>query len=178
MSATQDHDVYEETQDLIVSADEAFAFLSDLGNLPKYLPPITSAHLTEGDEVELEGQAPTGDTFSSSGYFRVDEAAQRMEWGAQASRAYSGWLTVADNGENASSVTVHVEFGPRSVVAPVTESDEGDQMTTAVLATLETIRRQVEGEGGQVEPPPPPSREQAEAAREIAAQRPDIRTES
>lgn len=177
MSAREDHDVYEETQDLTVSAQDAFAFLSDVSNLPSYLPPITSARLTEGEEVELQGQAPTGDSFSSRGYFRVDQAAQRLEWGAQASRAYSGWLTVADNGGQSSSVTVHVEFGPRSVVNPAIEEDQGGQMDQAVQATLETIRKQVEGEGGEVQPPPPPSREAAEASQQIAEERPDISRE-
>ena len=38
-----------------------------------------------------------------------------MEWGAEARRDYSGWLTVANRGEGGSEVVVHLSFGERSV---------------------------------------------------------------
>ncbi len=41
-------------------------------------------------------------TFDAEGYLVVDERERRMEWGAEAGRDYSGWLTVANRGEGGS----------------------------------------------------------------------------
>lgn len=45
----------------------------------------------------------------------MDEGARRMEWGAEGSRDYSGWLAVAVGCDGASEITVHPSFGWRSV---------------------------------------------------------------
>jgi hypothetical protein len=41
----------------------------------------------------------------------VDERERRMEWGAEAGRDYSGWLTVANHGEGGSEVVAHLSIG-------------------------------------------------------------------
>jgi hypothetical protein len=51
-------------------ADEVFAFLSEVRNLPHYLPPITHAEPEEGDRVWLGGRNPEGETFEGDGYYR------------------------------------------------------------------------------------------------------------
>jgi len=45
----------------------------------------------------------------------VDERERRMEWGAEAERNYSGWLTVANHGEGGSAVVAHLSFGACSL---------------------------------------------------------------
>lgn len=104
----------------------------------------------------LKGRNPEGETFEGDGYYRVDEALRRMEWGADTERTYSGWLTVADFGDAQSEVTVHLELGPRSVESEVQErtSEERDPMQEALQAALESIRKQIEEGSGKVEPPP------------------------
>lgn len=42
---------YEQSQKIDVAADEVFAWLSDVDNLPKYLPPIKEARI-QGSTVE------------------------------------------------------------------------------------------------------------------------------
>src|SRR3712207_1681950 len=81
-----------------------------------------------------------------------------MEWGAEAGRDYSGWLTVGNHGEGGSEVVVHLSFGERSVGPDIEErSPEGrDPLAEGVSATLESIRRQIEEGSGKVETPPPP----------------------
>ena len=81
-----------------------------------------------------------------------------MEWGAEAGRDYSGWLTVANRGEGNSEVVVHLSFGERSVEPEMQERvPEGrDPLAEGVSATLESIRRQIEEGSGKVETPPPP----------------------
>ena len=68
-----------------------------------------------------------------------------MEWGAEAGRDYSGWLTVANRGEGASEV-VHLSFGERSAGPEMQErAPEGrDPLAEGISATLESMRRQIE----------------------------------
>ncbi len=156
---------YEQTQAIAVPPDEAFAWLSDVGNLPDYLPPVTDASIegpSEGDnpgyKVRTTLQYPGGEgSFDAEGYLAVDEGARRMEWGAEAGRDYSGWLEVAPDG-GGSLVTVHLSFGERSVEPEMREnSGEGeDPLSEGISATLESIRRQLEEGSGKVEASPPP----------------------
>ena len=156
---------YEQTQAVAVPADEAFAWLSDVGNLPSYLPPVTDASIqgpSEGDnpgqKVLTTLQYPGGEgSFDAEGYLAVDEGARRMEWGAEAGRDYSGWLEVSPDG-GGSLVTVHLSFGERSVEPGMREqAPEGeDPLADGIAATLESIRRQLEEGSGKVEPPAPP----------------------
>ncbi|HZY56338.1 MAG TPA: hypothetical protein VFE09_00915, partial [Rubrobacteraceae bacterium] len=94
--------------------------------------------------------------FDSEGYLAVDEGRKRMEWGAEAERDYSGWLEVADAVDGQSQVTVHLNFGERSVEPEIREqTPEGrDPLAEGVSATLESIRRQIEEGAGKGEPPP------------------------
>lgn len=78
-----------------------------------------------------------------------------MEWGAEAGRDYSGWLTVGNHDQGGSEVVVHLSFGERSVEGEIqSESPEGqDPLTEGISATLESIRRQIEEGAGKVNPP-------------------------
>ena len=112
---------YQQTQTIDALAGDAFAWLSDVSNLPKYLPPVTDASIegpsaegAPGQRLRATLEYPNGGSFDSEGYFNVDEGAKRMEWGAEVQRDYSGWLTVAEADDNRSEVTVHLSFGPRS----------------------------------------------------------------
>jgi len=150
---------YSRSQEFAVPADQVFAFISDVGNLPKYLPPITSAEALPDEQVRLQGEVPHHGKIDGQGYFRVQKERKRMEWGANVGRDYSGSLTVADTGDGRSAMTVELAFGPRSV-EPEAQREAGpdrDPLDEGVGATLESIRRQVEGEGGKVVPPPPPA---------------------
>ena len=77
--------------------------------------------------------------------------------GAEVSRDYSGWLTVADDGAGGSEVTVHLSFGERSVEGEIQDEsgEDRDPLDEAVGATLESIRRQIKEDAGRVQPPSP-----------------------
>lgn len=61
------------------------------------------------------------------------------------------------SGEDSSEVTVELTFGPHSVDAEMPEQSGADRSPAeeGIDATLESIRRRIEGEGGKVQPPPP-----------------------
>lgn len=158
MDRMQETQRYRRSQTVDVSADDVFAFVSRIDNLPKYLPPITSAEAPGGEQVRLHGEIPNHGTFEGEGYYRVNQAERRMEWGANVGRDYAGQLWVTEQGAERSEVTVELSFGPRSVDLEAQQEAGPDRNPAqeALAATLESIRRQVEGEGGKVMPPAPP----------------------
>jgi uncharacterized protein YndB with AHSA1/START domain len=157
---------YEQSRSIDAPPQEVFVWLSDVGNLPKYLPPVVDSSV-EGPSAEgipgqrirtkLEYPGEGGGTFDAEGYLAVDERERRMEWGAEEGRDYSGWLTVADRGEGGSEVVVHLSFGERSAGPEIAERspESRDPLAEGISATLESIRRQVEEGSGKLEAPPP-----------------------
>ena len=91
---------YEQSQAIDAPPEEVFAWLSDVGNLPEYLPPVvasseegSSAEGVPGQRIRATLEYPgqeEGHTFDAEGYLAVDEAERRMEWGAETGRDYSG----------------------------------------------------------------------------------------
>jgi uncharacterized protein YndB with AHSA1/START domain len=158
---------YEQSQAIDAPPEEVFAWLSEVGNLPKYLPPVVDSSV-EGPSAEgvpgrrirttLEYPGEGGGTFDAVGYLAVDERERRMEWGAEEGRDYSGWLTVGSHGEGGSDVVVHLSFGERSAGPDIeARSPEGrDPLAEGISATLESIRRQIEEGSDKLEAPPPP----------------------
>ncbi len=79
---------YQQTEIVDRPADEVFAWVSAVNNLPKYLPPVKEAG-TEGpaeaskpgQKVRLRVEIPDRYETEGEGYFAVDEGERRMEWG-------------------------------------------------------------------------------------------------
>jgi uncharacterized protein YndB with AHSA1/START domain len=158
---------YEQSQAIDAPPEEVFAWLSDVNNLPDYLPPVVDASVqgpsaegTPGQRIRTKLEYPGGEdgTFEAEGYLAVDERERRMEWGAEAGRDYSGWLTVANHGEGGSEVVVHLSFGERSVEPEIEDQtpQEEHPLAEGISATLESIRRQIEKGAGKLDAPPPP----------------------
>src|SRR3712207_959582 len=93
---------YQKTQIVDRPAEEVFSWVSDVSNLPHYLPPVKEAS-TEGpaeagkpgEKVRMEVEIPDRYETKGEGYFAVNEQERRMEWGAETGRDYSGWLSVS-----------------------------------------------------------------------------------
>ena len=156
---------YERSMSVDAPPEDVFAWLTDVNNLPGYLPPVTDASIdgpsaegTPGQKVRMSLEFPNGASFEAEGYLASDERERRMEWGAETQRDYSGWLTVGNHGEGASEVVVHLSFGEQSVEGDIQGGapEDRDPINEAIDATLESIRRQIEEGAGKVQPPPPP----------------------
>ncbi len=151
---------YRRSQTIDAPADQVFAFVSEIGNLPKYLPPVTSAESAGGDQLRIRVEIPEHGGEDGQGYFRVQKAARRMEWGSNMGRDYAGNLTVTPQGADRCEVAVEIQFGPRSVGGQMEQragKQQAEETTEDALGrTLESIRRQIEGDGGKLPPNPPP----------------------
>jgi hypothetical protein len=139
---------YQQRHTIYRSADKVFNWLSRVENLPHYLPPVKEAWLEgpaaagkPGQRVKMNVEIPGRYETEGEGYFHADEEARRLEWGAEFSRDYSGWLTVEESAENECMVTAHLSFGPRSVEGEVQEesSQDRDPMAEGVSNTLERL---------------------------------------
>jgi len=122
---------HEHTQHVAAPPDRVFAALADVENLPRYVPQVTSARRGEGETVTIEARYE-GHSQHGDGWFRVDEAARRVEWGAEGTD-YRGWLEVSSEAE-----------GSRLTLFLVTA--RGDAPDSEVMGTLDAIRRLVEAD--------------------------------
>ena len=152
---------YEQSKIVAAPANEVFAWVSDVENLPKYLPPIKDAGIegsaagSPGERVKMQVEIPDRGEFESEGYFDVDADARTMRWGTETDKDYSGYLTVAEAGDGQSEVIVHLCFGPRSVEGEIQEDsgDDRNPLEESLSATLESIRRRIEEGNGKLPPP-------------------------
>lgn len=155
---------YEQSTTVAAPANEVFAWVSDVENLPKYLPPVKDAGIegpseggNPGEKVKTRVEIPDRGEFDSEGYLDVDAGARTMRWGAEAERDYTGRLEVAEVGDGESEVTVHLSFGPRTVEGEIQaqSSDDRNPLEESLRDTLESIRRQIEEGSGKLPPTSP-----------------------
>ena len=57
---------FQRSMTMDLSAERVFAFVSEIGNLPKYLPPITSAEATGPESIHLSGSIPSTATLRAT----------------------------------------------------------------------------------------------------------------
>ncbi len=143
----------EYSQSLVMQASQAeiLDYIADIRNLPKYLPTTKSAQPQGSDRVRVQGEVHEH-RYDADGYLRCDRQAGRLEWGADEGY-YSGSMEVRpDGGQDRARVTVRIVLGdvpggPKGRMPSEQEVNEG------LMASLESIRNEMEGRGGKVEPP-------------------------
>ena len=115
--------------------DRTFDYLSDVGNLPRYMDSMTSAARTGPEEVHVTAEVPDQGTEEGEAWFRTDPTTRRVEWGSEGSSDYHGWLQVDEDPGTGGSL---VRLGLQMVHEDVDDS---------IGRTLETLRSQVEAGG-------------------------------
>jgi uncharacterized membrane protein len=130
---------FEKSTTVDIAPSELFGYLSDVRNLPAYMPRLTSVrpeadgkvHVTahidpaDGPEQDVEGEA----------WVKVKQEGRTLQWGAPGPHDYHGELDVDPGpGEGTSTLTVRLH----------TERAEGDDVDRAVQETVDGIKRAVE----------------------------------
>jgi uncharacterized protein YndB with AHSA1/START domain len=121
---------HEHTEHVAASPDAVYAAISDVRNLPRFVPQLTGARPTEGDTVEVDARYG-GHEQHGQAEFRSDDAQRRIEWGSPS--GYHGWMQVEADGDG-SRLTLFLN---------TLHSGERDH---DVAATLDAIRMLVESE--------------------------------
>lgn len=130
--------------------DAVFRFVSDIQNLPKYLPTVHHAAPQTGERIALEGQA-NGHHYNSDGWFKVDPAAMTMSWGSDGENDYSGKMTVIAHGQ-AATVECALRFSPSPEIKDAMDKHQGGPsaaMTDGLRTSLHNIKQICEGTGGR-----------------------------
>jgi uncharacterized protein YndB with AHSA1/START domain len=108
---------FESSVTVRVSPEEAFRFLADPGNLPRYVATMVLARPEQGERLrvaaDVEGRHEEGDAR-----FRADPQDRRVEWGSDDSRGYRGWIQVS-GADGGSSVTIHLHLARDEAEAEV-----------------------------------------------------------
>lgn len=141
---------YSDRIDVGAPADAVFAFISDIGNLPKYLPTVHGAHAHGADRVEVDGKA-NGHPYASTGWFKVDPASRMMSWGSDGGNDYAGRMTVTGTSQ-ASEVECTLRFSPAPEIKEAMDKHQGGPsaaMTDGLRASLKSIKQLCEGTGGK-----------------------------
>ena len=130
---------YERSITVNVAPDTLFDYISDIENLPAYLPRLTSARKLEGDKVVVTAQiAPEGEPeqeVESEAWMRVRTAGQRLEWGSTGPNDYHGELDV-DAGDEDGTSTLTVRL--------TTLREEGSEIEQGLQEALDGVRDKVE----------------------------------
>ena len=100
---------YERTAKVNAGPEDAFRFLADPKNLPKYVASMSLARPEQGDHLrvaaEVQGRHEEGDA-----HFVADSDRRRMEWGAEGQSGYRGSIDVSgSDGGSAVHIRLHVE---------------------------------------------------------------------
>ena len=141
---------YEQSLSINAKPDAILDFISDIKNLPKYLPTTKSAQSQGPDRVQVQGSAH-GHAYNADGYLRCDRARKRIEWGSDEGH-YSGWMSVSDAGSDASStVTVSIQMSQKPGQGSGRAPSDSD-INEGLQKSLESIKNYMEKDGGKVEP--------------------------
>lgn len=121
---------HQHVEHVAATPDAVFAALADVSNLPHYVPQMTAASAKGGDTVEVEARYG-GHTQHGEAWFRPDDTARSIEWGA-GEGGYHGRIQVEPDGD-----------GSRLVLDLSTEHDISDD---DIRGTLDAMKRLVESE--------------------------------
>lgn len=138
---------FEQSLSMQVPPDRVMDFVSDIRNLPRYVPTTQAAEAQSEDRVVVHGEAQ-GQHYDADGYLRRVDG--HLEWGADEGY-YNGWLRAEPEGDG-SRVTVGIALHGHPPGADQGEAPSEEEINEGLRKGLESIRNQLEGQGGKEEP--------------------------
>jgi uncharacterized membrane protein len=140
---------FEQSMTIHAPPDSVFAFVSDVKNMPKYLPTMRRAEEQGDDRVRVQGEAE-GHRYDADGFLRADAANRRMEWGAD-EHHYKGQLAVEPAGADASQVTVRLMFKHYTADGAGQHGPSSSDIEEGLRNALQSIENEITGTGGKKE---------------------------
>ena len=121
---------HEHTDHVAAPPDLVYAAISDVSNLPRFVPQLTGVRRLEGERVEVDARYEGHDQHGEAS-FRADDAERRIEWGSPS--GYRGSMKVDADGDGA-RLTLFLD------------TPHGAERDHDIAATLDAIRMLVESE--------------------------------
>jgi len=119
---------HEHTEHVAAAPDAVYAAISDVRNLPAFVPQMTAARDAGDGRVEVDARYG-GHEQHGEASFTKDDGARRIDWGSDS--GYRGWMQVDSDGDG-SRLTLFLD-------TPHPGTSDRD-----IEATLEAIRMLVE----------------------------------
>jgi carbon monoxide dehydrogenase subunit G len=119
---------HEHTEHVAAEPDAVYAAISNVSNLPTFVPQLTGAREAGPGRIEVDARYE-GHEQHGEASFQTDDGARRIEWGGPS--GYHGWMQVDADGEG-SRLTLFLD-------TPHAGASDHD-----VAATLDAIRMLVE----------------------------------
>lgn len=145
---------YERSRRIEATEREVFDFISNLRNMPNYLPTVESAEKVADGRIRLRGKNDDAE-FEDDGWINIDRDLHRIEWGND-EHTYRGWLKVSGN-NGSSQLVAHLSLEPRYSPSgrPLTgePAKQPDPVEEGLEAAMDSLRNLIEGSGGEVRPP-------------------------
>lgn len=137
------------------SPQAVFDFVSDISNLPQYLPTVKAAEDAGKDHVQVTSVVDN-ESHTQEGYFRTPGVDQPITWGSDDDKDYEGSMLIeaSEHGSNL-ILSMHLNPPPQDAkdIEARTDQDFASQMQEGVNRCLQSIKNQVEGTGGKDEIP-------------------------
>jgi uncharacterized protein YndB with AHSA1/START domain len=121
---------HEHTEHIAASPQAVYAAISDVGNLPRFVPQLTGVRATGENRVQVDARYHGHDQQGEAS-FRADDELRRIEWGTPS--GYHGWMQVDADGDG-SRLTLFLS------------TRHGSESEHDVSATLDAIRMLVESQ--------------------------------
>lgn len=139
---------YERSLTMQVSPQAVFDFVSNVQNLPRFMPTTQRAQSLAEEQVRVEGEVK-GHRYAAEGTFHADASTRRLEWKADEGY-YAGWLQVRPAGDGASSdVTVHIALQGYAPGTTPQQRPSDQQIEQGLADALAAIKAAIEtGVGG------------------------------
>lgn len=125
-----------------ISAEHLWTYLSDVENLPEYLPQMTSAHRTSDDTVQVTAQIDPSDQpaqeVEGEAWFKVEQEGKTLTWGSEGPNNYEGQLDIDPAGDSTCELTVRIN----------SERAQAQDVEEGIQRTAEGIKKAAEAKHG------------------------------
>jgi carbon monoxide dehydrogenase subunit G len=119
---------HEHTEHVAAAAGAVYAAISDVTNLPAFVPQMTAARDAVQGKIEVDARYEGREQHGEASFDR-DDAARRIEW--RSTSGYHGWMQVDEDGDG-SRLTLFLD-------TPHPSASDND-----IASTLDAIRMLVE----------------------------------
>jgi uncharacterized membrane protein len=121
---------HEHTEHIAAPPQAVYDAISDVSNLPRFVPQLTGVRPAGEDRVQVDARYHGHDQQGEAS-FRSDDALRRIDWGSPS--GYHGWMQVDADGDG-SRLTLFLS------------TRHGSESEHDVSATLDAIRMLVESQ--------------------------------
>jgi uncharacterized membrane protein len=121
---------HEHTEHIAAAPQAVYDAISDVQNLPRFVPQMTAVRSAGDDRVQVDARYHGHDQQGEAS-FHADDARRRIEWGSPS--GYHGWMQVDGDGDG-SRLTLFLS------------TRRGSESEHDVAVTLDAIRMLVESQ--------------------------------